>query len=1161
MTGKFGKAIIKIFGSRSQRLFKHYLVPAHQAGQFEEQVKQLNDEQLKAKTAEFKQAISGGTDPEDLLPEAFAVVREAARRNVGMRHFDVQLVGGNVLYEGKIAEMATGEGKTLVATLAAYLVHLTGRHVHIITVNDYLAKRDSEWMGPIYKALGLTVGAIQADMDSAGEERKNQYGCDITYGTNNEFGFDYLRDNMKLYIEQMVQGELQYAIIDEVDSILIDEARTPLIISGPAFDDTTRYKKADDIARKLVSLQSGYDRIKKQIDAGEKAIANAQGELSESKRAKDAGRLARAQQAIQKLEREISDAQDKLAGATQYYEVEYDRKAVHLTDAGERAAQELAGLGSFYTGSNMEWPHMFSQSLRAHIVFENQRDYVVMEGKVVIVDEFTGRLMHGRQWSDGLHQAVEAKEGVEVKEETQTLATITLQNFFRLYGQIAGMTGTAATEGEEFMKIYKLDVVVIPTNQPCIRGDWDDVIYKTIPEKFNAIVDEINKVTEAGKPILVGTVSVEKNEALSAALEKRYHLEHELLNAKNHAREAEIVTKAGHQHQGRDGKMWGNITIATNMAGRGTDIKLGAGVADIGGLHVLGTERHEARRIDNQLRGRCGRQGDAGSSQFFLSFDDDLMKIFAPEWTVKALSWIGWQEGEPIYHKRISKGIEKAQKKVEERNFETRKSLLEYDEVMDYQRKIFYSRRRKILTGVGLKQIIEEMIEGSIEKTCEAFLDEKYGLKCIAEWVSSNFGVDIKLDDITGLQPEEIEQIVKDRAKESASNDISLSLGEYMEDYEDPSTWDIPGLCKWAMSTFNVSLSPNKVKQLKPEELGTQLTEAAQAQIEKKDCSIITEFLKPDFASRRLIEWVRAKFNIKLEADEIKGKNIEQARRLISEKTQAIHRRREIEYPVEFAMNMVYGPQGTNVYGFEALTEWANRKYNAGFSVDEVQKMKPQVLSNRLLELSEQYNNGQLIKEIDDSISRLDTPAIADWANGRFDAKFTEGQLTDGEHRREVLLQAGREFLRRELSDLEKYVLIQVFDAAWKDHLYNMDHLKDSIWMRSWAEKDPKTEYKREGYRMFNEMLANVESRVTDIIFKVHLEAGARARSVWNVSQTVHDQVGQFAMAERQRAAAQAPQGEAKVKQVKLEGPKVGRNDPCPCGSGKKYKKCCGKNA
>jgi preprotein translocase subunit SecA len=1185
---------------------------ARQAGEFEEQVKGLNDEQLKAKTDEFKDALKQGKEAKDILPEAFAVVREAARRTVNMRHFDVQLVGGNVLYDGKIAEMATGEGKTLVATLAAYLVHLTGRHVHIVTVNDYLAKRDAEWMGPIYTALGLSVGAIQADMDTAGEERKNQYGCDITYGTNNEFGFDYLRDNMKLSLEHMVQGELQYAIVDEVDSILIDEARTPLIISGPAFDDTTRYKKADDVARKLIAMQAGYDRIKKQTDSAEKSLANARGELSESKKAKDDNRIEKAQAAIEKLEAEIADAQSKLTGATQYYEVEYDRKAVHLTHEGISAAQEAAGVGSFFTGSNMEWPHLLEQSLRAHIVFEKERDYVVMEGKVVIVDEFTGRLMHGRQWSDGLHQAVEAKEAVQVKEETQTLATITLQNFFKLYGQIAGMTGTAVTEGEEFMKIYKLDVVVIPTNAPCIRDDWDDEIYKIANEKFNAIIDEINAISGAGRPVLVGTVSVEKNEALSAALDKKFGLEHEVLNAKNHQREAQIVAKAGQQHEGRDGKMHGNITIATNMAGRGTDIKLGPGVlweivkeevdpADnritiytlkqresgneitfksndplanvfqitkgqkwVGGLHVLGTERHEARRIDNQLRGRCGRQGDPGSSQFFLSFDDELMRVFAPEWTVKALSWIGWQEGEPIYHKRISKGIEKAQKKVEERNFEIRKSLLEYDEVMDYQRKIFYSRRRKILTGVGLKEIIDEMTENAIAKSCRTILDDDYPVKCVVEWAAANFGGEIKSSDVRGLALDEIEQAIKQQAKNSAGNDISLSLGEYIEDYEDKSTWDASGLSKWAMSAFNVSLSPGKIKDLNPEQLEEQLTAAACAQIDKKDCSPLAEFLKPDFALRRLAEWTRVKFDIKLDIDELAGQKPEQIESLFREKTKAKYRRREIEYPVEFAMNMVYGPQGANVYGFETLADWANRKYNAGFTVDGLQQLKPQALQKQLLELSEAHNDGRLLEEIDNSLVHLDTSQAAQWASQRFGTTLTVEQLGgpgEPEKRKEAILRAGREFLRKEISDLEKYVLIQVYDGAWKDHLYNMDHLKDSIWMRSWAEKDPKTEYKREGYRMFNEMLENVESRVTDIIFKVHLEAGARARSVWHVSQTVHDQVGQFALAERQRAAAQAPQGEVKVKQIKLDGPKVGRNDPCPCGSGKKYKKCHGKSA
>jgi preprotein translocase subunit SecA len=1163
MLDKISKTLIKIFGSRNERLVKAYFVVAKQAGAFEEQIKKLDDEQLKAKTAEFKHKLKAGARAEDILPEAFAVVREAARRNVGMRHFDVQLIGGNVLYDGKIAEMVTGEGKTLVATLAAYLVHLTGRHVHIVTVNDYLAKRDAEWMGPIYKALGLTVGAIQADMDTAGDERKGQYNCDITYGTNNEFGFDYLRDNMKLSLEQMVQGELQYAIIDEVDSILIDEARTPLIISGPAFDDVTRYKKADEVSRKLISLQSNYDRIKKQIDSSERTRANAEGELAEAKKDKDDERIEKAQRVIEKAEREFEDAQERLSGATQYYEVEHDRKAVHLTHEGVGAAQDAAGVGSFFTGSNMDWPHLLEQSLRAHVAFEKEKDYVVMDGKVVIVDEFTGRLMHGRQWSDGLHQAVEAKENVSVKEETQTLATITLQNFFKLYGQIAGMTGTAATESEEFMRIYNLEVVVIPTNEPCIREDRDDVIYKTMREKFNAIVEEINNISVSGRPILVGTVSIEKNEALSSALKQRYGKEyaHEILNAKNHAREAEIVAKAGQQHASRDGRMQGNVTIATNMAGRGTDIVLGPGVAELGGLHVLGTERHEARRIDNQLRGRCGRQGDAGSSQFFLSFDDDLMRIFAPEWTVKALSWIGWEEGQPIVHKRISKGIERAQKKVEERNFETRKSLLEYDEVMDYQRKIFYTRRRKILTGKGLKKTIEEMIERSIANNCNTILASDYPQKCIVEWARTSFGVDLKLSDIAGAEAAEIEKLIKEQAKSTIANEISLSMGEYLEDYSDRQSWDVAGLCKWAMSAFKVNLSPAKVKQQEPEEIEEQLIAAAAEQIDKKDCSQLIEFLKDDFPIRTFAEWARAKFDIKLDFAEIANLNATQIRKLVGEKAAAKYKQREIEYPVEFAMNMVYGPRGTNVYAFESLADWVNKKYNADFSAERIQNTKPGVLHKQLLELSQSFNNGQLEKELDDKIARLNIAELTRWANERFEASLSEDDLAGEAERKERLSEAAREFLRAELSELEKYVLLQIYDSTWKDHLYSMDRLKDSVWMRSFAEKDPKTEYKREGFRMFNEMLESIEDRVTDIIFKVRLEAGARARSIWNVSRTAHDEVGQFAMAEQQRAAAQAPQGEQKVKQIKLERPKVGRNDPCPCGSGKKYKKCCGRNA
>ena len=1159
---KTSKVLVKFFGSRNERLIKAYSVIAAQASEFEEQIKKLDDESLKAKTAEFKEALKAGAGPEDILPEAFAVVREAARRNVDMRHFDVQLVGGNVLYEGKIAEMVTGEGKTLVATLAAYLVHLTGRKVHIVTVNDYLAKRDAEWMGPVYSALGMLAGSIQADMDTAGDERKSKYSCDITYGTNNEFGFDYLRDNMKMSLEQMVQGPLEYAIIDEVDSILVDEARTPLIISGPAFDDVSRYKKADHVGKKLIELQGGHDRIKRQLDSSERTLANAQGELAEAKKDKSGERIAKAQEAIEKSQAELEGAQARLMTATQYYEVEYDRKAVHLTHEGVGAAQEIAGVGSFFTGSNMEWPHLLEQSLRAYITFEKEKDYVVMDGKVVIVDEFTGRLMHGRQWSDGLHQAVEAKETVTVKEETQTLATITLQNFFKLYDQIAGMTGTAATEAEEFMNIYNLDVVVIPTNEPCIRDDREDVIYKSMGEKFNAISEEINEISSSGKPVLVGTVSIEKNEALSKALKERYgkEYEHEVLNAKQHEREAVIVAKAGHQHKGRDGQMRGNITIATNMAGRGTDIKLGPGVADIGGLHILGTERHEARRIDNQLRGRSGRQGDAGSSQFFLSFDDELMRIFAPEWTIKALSWIGWEEGQPIVHKRISKGIEKAQKKVEERNFEIRKSLLEYDEVMDYQRKIFYSRRREILAGKGLKKIIEEMIGAAITTNCDTIFDENYPVRCIVEWARTNFGVDLRPSDITDIKPEEVERLIKQQTKDNVANEISLSLGEYLEDYSDARSWDISGLCKWAMSSFSVSLSPAKVKHQEPQEIEEQLISASAEQIDKKDCSQLIEFLKEDFSARTFVEWARAKFDIKLDIEQLKSLNKSQIHQQLSEETSALYKRREIEYPVEFAMNMVYGPQGANVYAFEALTEWARKKYSVDFSIEQMQNTKPRALHKQFLELSESFNNGRLDKELEDKIAALNTTELVSWANERFDGTLTEETIGEGPQRRDRLSELAREFLRAELTDLEKYVLLQVYDSTWKDQLRNMDHLKDSIWMRSFAEKDPKTEYKREGFRMFNDMLETIEERVTDIIFKVRLESGARARSVWNVSQTAHDEVGQFAMAERQRAAAQAPQGYREVKQIKLEHPKVGRNDPCPCGSGKKYKKCCGKN-
>ncbi|MDD5458605.1 MAG: preprotein translocase subunit SecA, partial [Phycisphaerae bacterium] len=1054
----FNKLLVKLFGSRNERLIKAYYQTAFAAGEFEDRIKQLNDEELKAKTAEFKRRLSEGHSPAEILPEAFAVVREVAWRNIQMRHFDVQLIGGRVLFEGKIAEMATGEGKTLVATLAAYLVHLSGRKIHIVTVNDYLASRDAEWMSPVYNALDMTVGAIQSDQNPSGPDRRAQYECDITYGTNNEFGFDYLRDNMKMTIEQMAQGPLEYAIIDEVDSILVDEARTPLIISGPAFDDVTRYKKADAVARQLMSKQSGYDRIKRQSDTAERDIASAQGELSEAKKEKDAKRIERAQKAIEENQNKKFEADTQIESAVQFYEVEYDKKSVHLTHEGLGAAQEIAGVGSFFTGSNIEWPHLLEQSLRAHITFEREKDYVVMENKVIIVDDFTGRLMHGRQWSDGLHQAVEAKENVTVKEESQTLATITLQNFFKLYGQIAGMTGTAITEADEFMKIYGLDVVVIPTNRPCAREDEDDAIYKSLPEKFNAIVADIEQVSGQGRPVLVGTVSIEKSEAISKALTKKFGVEHEVLNAKQHEREAAIVAKAGHQHATRTGKTRGNVTIATNMAGRGTDIKLGEGVAELGGLHILGTERHEARRIDNQLRGRAGRQGDKGSSQFFLCFDDDLLKIFAPEFMVKALKWVGWQEGEPIYHRQISKGIERAQKKVEERNFDIRKSLLEYDEVMDYQRRIFYSRRRHILSGKGLKTIIKEMIDSALTKSIDNILTEKYPQRCVIEWARTNFGVDLKISDVTDSDPAEIESLIKEKAKDAAVNNVSLSLGEYLEDYSDSATWDIEGLRKWAMSAFSVSLPVSKIKHLSPEEIENELAEAAAEQIDKKDMPTLGDFFVNNFAEKTFAEWLRAKFDVKLDIEKIKDKNRDEVKTFVKEFIEEKYRRREIEYPVEFAMNMAFGPEGTNVYGFENLAQWANKKFEANLSADEIKDLSPQKLHKMLIETSEKYNDGQLEKSIESQIARCTSDQLAQWANDRFGSALTADDLRDDP--KPPLTEAAKEFLRAELSDLERYVLLQVYDSTWKEHLYAMDHLKSSIWTRSFAEKDPKIEYK-----------------------------------------------------------------------------------------------------
>lgn len=645
------KFLKNIFGDDNEREIKRMMKYVDRVNALEGDLTGLSDSSLAAKTSEFKRRLEQGENLDDLLPEAFAVVREASRRVLGMRHFDVQLLGGITLHGGNISEMRTGEGKTLVATLPVYLNALTGKGVHVVTVNDYLARRDSEWMGKVYRFLGLSVGLIVHGLDF--NERKAAYAADITYGTNNEFGFDYLRDNMVIHADQMVQRPLNYAIVDEVDSILIDEARTPLIISGPGEKSTDLYYVLAKVVPKLKE--------------------------------------------------------------TEDYTVDEKAHAVAPTESGIAKAEELLKVKNLYESENIELSHHFNQALKAHALMKRDRDYVVKDGEVIIVDEFTGRLMFGRRYSDGLHQAIEAKEGVKIERESQTLASITFQNYFRMYEKLAGMTGTAKTEETEFRKIYRLDVLVIPTNQDIKRQDFPDVIYKTKRAKYKAVVEEIAQLNAKGQPILVGTTSIEQSEKLSLQLKQR-GIVHNVLNAKYHEMEAQIISQAGQRNA---------VTIATNMAGRGTDIVLGEGVPELGGLHIVGTERHESRRIDNQLRGRAGRQGDPGSSRFYLSLEDDLMRLFGADNIAGIMDKLGMEEDEPIEHSLITRSIEQAQKKVEGRNFDIRKHVLEYDDVMNQQREVIYGQRRSILMGESMRENIFHMLEKLIDRGMELYADEK----------------------------------------------------------------------------------------------------------------------------------------------------------------------------------------------------------------------------------------------------------------------------------------------------------------------------------------------------------------------------------------------------------------------------------------------------
>ncbi|HDZ00238.1 MAG TPA: preprotein translocase subunit SecA [Nitrospirae bacterium] len=759
--------ITKIVGTKNDREIKKLWEVVEQINDLEPSISRLSDAELKAKTDEFRKRIDAGESLDDLLPEAFAVVRETSIRILNMRHFDVQLIGGIVLHRGKIAEMKTGEGKTLVATLAVYLNALDGRGAHVITINDYLAKRDAQWMGPLYHFLGLSSGIVQHDSSFIYDpsyhsddsrlkylrpvERKEAYGADITYGTNNEFGFDYLRDNMKYHINDYVQRELNYAIVDEVDSILIDEARTPLIISGPSEESTDKYYKIDKI----------IPRLKKDID----------------------------------------------------YTIDEKAKNAILTEEGNTKVEKLLGTGNLYDPANVELVHHVNQGLRAHALFKRDVDYIVKDNEVIIVDEFTGRLMPGRRWSDGLHQAIEAKEGVKIASENQTLATITFQNYFRMYNKLAGMTGTADTEAAEFAKIYNLEVLVIPTNKPMIRQDNPDIIYKTEKAKFNAVTDEIVDCHKRGQPVLVGTISIERSEILNSMLKKK-KIPHSVLNAKYHENEAEIIAQAGRS---------GAITIATNMAGRGTDIVLGGNPEGIakdmlgekrnyteeeynkalekarkqcekdkekvlaaGGLHILGTERHEARRIDNQLRGRSGRQGDPGSSRFYLSLEDDLMRVFGSDRIAGLMGKLGMDESQPIEHKWVSKAIESSQKKVEAHNFDIRKHLLEYDDVNNQQRTEIYSFRREILTSESLKNRISEMMENVLDDILAVHCPEdkhpeEWDMKGLRESLYGQFAIYPELEPMPFEELRDRLMNEINRAYENKEQELGSETFRYLE--------------------------------------------------------------------------------------------------------------------------------------------------------------------------------------------------------------------------------------------------------------------------------------------------------------------------------------------------------------------------------------------
>jgi len=1144
-----------------------------------------------------------------------------------MRHYDTQIVGGAVLHQGNIAEMVTGEGKTLVATLPAYLNALEGKGVHVITVNDYLARRDCEWMLPIYNALGVSAAYIQSDMEA--DLRRHAYECDITYGTNSEFGFDYLRDNMKParnddenyhpYYRQSQRTPLNYAIIDEVDNILIDEARTPLIISGPAFSDVKNYEKADDIARKLTELEK-----------------KARQEMKAAGRINLAGHEGDGLAVMMPLDPNRVDPQNPPPRGI-YFEIKEKERTCHLTDAGVREAERLAGVESFYTSGNMEWPHLIDNALRAHHMYQKDRQYMIAQDPreenqlgVIIIDEFTGRAMFGRQWSDGLHQAVEAKhrkEGVKIKQETQTLATVTLQNFFKLYKKLSGMTGTAMTEANEFWKIYHLDVIAVPTNKPLTRLNHPDLVYKSDGDKWGAVVEDIVEVHKSGRPILIGTTDVAKSEKLSALL-KRLGIKHELLNAKpeNVTREAEIVSQAGRLNA---------VTISTNMAGRGTDIILGGNsetlawarlkqakdadgrpmyptrlevpndiwtrtiedieakeqmkaegrkVAEMGGLHIVGTERHESRRIDNQLRGRAGRQGDPGSSRFYLSLEDELMRLFGGERLRRLMNnpWIGMKDGEALESGMLSKQIEKAQRRVEEYHFDQRKNLLEYDEVMDFQRKKTYGTRQAILNGRNPRGIILEMIDEQIVAAVDRYASDNYGPASFAQYAGDELSCDLDASDFRGCTPDEAVKLAQDRAIQAAPTFVQETMDENLNPDEDAKDWKWLELARAVNARFGLNVTDRDLKKVGREALSEYLLSEAEKSILARDLTGGMRFLDQNFSAESLADWARQKFSMKIGRDELADKDSVETAAVLKAKVREAYRQKDIDFPVQVGL-AAYLPEKVRPDrrpDRDKLFHWAVQRLAGGGPIPEelIRTDSRAKIREALLVTAKGVMPVADLPEIETEVEEIfsgakqseaaDAQELADWCKAELKLELDVAKLT-GINTTEAIstvLNAYDTKYRPEMHQTERSLVIEQLDSAWKAHLLLMDHLRSTVGLASYAQEDPKIVYKREGMKMFDEMWKGIRDRVSESVFRMEDVSDEHVEmAMWAGQRAQHRQAesalqARHAQAARETAAEQSTNtnsGEAKKPEtIRHVGARISRNDPCHCGSGKKYKNC-----